>query len=141
MILPDVNLLIYAYNSASPMHTRAAAWWQEQVSSGQSTAVCWPVFQAFLRLLSGRSVVESPYPVEDLFNLCDQWWAHHVTLLGPSKETLKVFRDLSHRYQIVGSSSTDALIAAYALEHRARLATNDTDFLRFDGLKVFNPLT
>lgn len=138
--MPDVNLLVYAYNATAPYHRQAAGWWQNTINSADPVGVCWPVLQSFVRLLSGRSIVTSPYPLEELFQLCQEWWDHRVQLIGPSVNTLGIFQDLCLRYQTVGASSSDSLIAAFALEHRARLATNDTDFLRFTELKTFNPL-
>jgi predicted nucleic acid-binding protein len=39
-----------------------------------------------------------------------------------------------------GNLTTDAHLAALAIESRATLHTADTDFLRFNGLKWVNPL-
>lgn len=139
MILPDVNLLVYAYNSDGAHHSRAAAWWAETVNSG-NVGVPWPVFQSFLRLLSGRQVVTTPYTMSELFDIGQQWWDHDVKLLAPTRRTLDTFRTLCEKYQTVGSATSDAFIASFALEHRARLATNDTDFLRYTELRVINPL-
>jgi predicted nucleic acid-binding protein len=40
-----------------------------------------------------------------------------------------------------GNLTTDAHLAALAIESNATLHTADTDFLRFAGLKWLNPLT
>ena len=32
MIVPDINLLVYAYNSSAPHHDAARAWWQDSLS-------------------------------------------------------------------------------------------------------------
>ena len=40
-----------------------------------------------------------------------------------------------------GNLVTDAQIAALTLEHGAVLHTADSDFLRFPGLRWFNPIT
>ena len=39
-----------------------------------------------------------------------------------------------------GSVLSDAILAAYAIEHRATLFTNDGDFARFPGLMWRTPL-
>ena len=110
------------------------------MQSGEQIGIVWPVFQAFIRLLSGRSVVAEPYPVEELFAICDEWWEYtNVILLSPSRETYRIFRELSQEHGLSGSATSDALIAAFALEHKAKLETNDTDFLRFVGLRTGNP--
>lgn len=142
MNLPDTNLLIYAFNASAPHHREAAAWWEEEVNSGAPVGVCWPVFQGFIRLLSGRHIVEEPYSAGELFAIAEEWWERPgVRLLSPSQDTYRIFRELMETCSIAGSAATDALIAAFALEHRGRLHSNDTDFLRFPGLKVVNPLS
>lgn len=40
-----------------------------------------------------------------------------------------------------GNLVTDAQLAALAIEHGAVLHTADSDFLRFRGLRWFNPVT
>lgn len=141
MILPDVNLLVYAFNRSAPDHARAARWWENVVNSGTVTGICWPVFLGFIRLLTGRHVVTSPYPAAELFAIVDQWWARpNVRFLTPTPVTYRIFKELMVTHSLSSSASTDALIAAHALEHGGKLATNDTDFLRFRDLLVENPL-
>lgn len=142
MICPDVNVLVYAYHAAAPMHTRAAAWWEEQLNGQGHVGVAWPVFQGALRLLTGRQVIQRPYTAQEFFTIADEWWARpNVTLWTASSETYRHFRALMESYQLVGGASTDALIAAFALEHGAHLATNDTDFARFRELRIQNPFS
>ena len=40
-----------------------------------------------------------------------------------------------------GNLVTDAQIAAVAIEHGAVVHTTDTDFVRFTGLRWFNPIS
>lgn len=46
-----------------------------------------------------------------------------------------------HRHQFAGNLVTDAQIAVIALEHDAVLHTSDADFIRFPGLRWFNPIS
>ena len=39
MIIPDVNVLVYAYNSDAPHHQRAKGWWEECVRGSQAVAI------------------------------------------------------------------------------------------------------
>jgi len=96
--------------------------------------------QGFIRLMSGRSLLAKPYSPKEVFQICQEWLDHNVLLLGPSAQTWAIFRNLTEKYHLVGSATSDALIAAFAVEHRARLATNDTDFARFKELRTLNPL-
>ena len=38
MMLPDVNLLVYAVDATSPFHARARRWWDDALSSTLSVA-------------------------------------------------------------------------------------------------------
>ena len=141
MIVPDVNILVYAYNGSAPFHRKALDWWEATVNKGTPIGVCWPVFQGFVRLLGGRRVVVDPYSAEELFAIAEQWWIRPtVRLLAPTEATYAHFRSLMESYDLTGNMATDALIASFALEHRATLVTNDTDFQRFKELRLNNPL-
>ncbi len=140
MIIPDANVLIYAFNASAPLHKKAAAWWEDQVNASRPIGICWPVFQAFLRLLTSRTIVEKPYTASQLFKIAEEWWERPtVRLLSPSSATYRLFRELMENHSLSGGSGTDALIAAFALEHAGRLISNDTEFLRFSELVVENP--
>ena len=42
---------------------------------------------------------------------------------------------------VAGNLTTDAHLAALAIEHQARIVSTDNDFARFPGLRWFNPLS
>ncbi len=55
MIVPDINLLLYAYDSDSPFHSKAAAWWQRCLSGTESVGLAQVVIFGFVRIgTSGR---------------------------------------------------------------------------------------
>ena len=70
--MPDVNLLIYAYNTSAPQHQQASDWWEQQVTCGQQVAIAWPVIQGFIRLMSGRSLLAAySTPSDHRFRIAD----------------------------------------------------------------------
>lgn len=72
---------------------------------------------------------------------CSTWWKQpNIELLSPSHATYKVFEELGRTTQVESALTTDVLIAAFAIERKAQLASNDTDFLRFAGVRLVNPL-
>ncbi len=87
MIVADVNLLMYAYDSSSPHHDAAAEWWKGCMTGGEEIGLAAVVVFGFVRL------------------------------------------------------TTDAQIAALTRQEKAVLHSNDTDFLRFPGIRWHNPLT
>lgn len=142
MLFPDANVLIYAFNTSAPLHEEARLWWEREVNRGTPLGVAWPVFSAFVRLLTGRQIVENPYTAVEIFELAESWWERpNVTLVEPTVETYRNFRTLMERGRLAGSATTDAWIAAHVMEHRGRLITNDTDFIRFPEIRTENPFS
>ena len=140
MILPDVNLLIYAINRNSPFHERARAWWDDAVSTGD-VALCWPAVVGFLRLVTNRRVLINPLFVERATGIVDTWLTRpNVHLLSPTSAHWGILAKLLRSTQLGGNLVTDAHLAAYALEHGCTLYSNDADFARFRNLRWTNPV-
>lgn len=141
MILPDVNLLVYAFNASAPAHQAALAWWTRQMNGHRRIGIAWPVLQGFVRLLTSPRIVAEPYTIQEVFAFLEEWWARpHVLRLEPTDAVYREYRDLCLHHSLSASTTTDALIAAYALAHDGVLHTNDRDFSRFTALRLVNPL-
>ena len=141
MIVPDVNVLIYAHDSSSPWHKRARAWWESCLAGSEAIGVPWVVVLAFVRLVTHPSMSENPMTVLDARACVQQWLeSGQVRLLAVGQETLGSFFDLLEADGIGGNLTTDALIAATAYEHGGCVYSNDRDFDRFPGLRWKNPL-
>ena len=52
MIVPDVNLLVYAYNSDAPDHMRGRTWWENSLSGARPVGLSWAVMLGYLRLMT-----------------------------------------------------------------------------------------
>lgn len=142
MILPDVNLPIHAYNRDSAQHALAEKWW-EQALDGQfgPIGLTWVTILGFIRIVTSRSVLERPLHVEDAVEIARTWLqqdAVHIVTPG-EQHAVMLFRLLTE-LGTAGNLTTDAHLAALALEYRAQVAGTDTDFARFHGLRWFNPL-
>ena len=141
MLVPDVNLLVYAYDSNSPFHVRAKAWWEDALSDGGAIGIPWIVILAFTRLMTHPILNENPMTVAQVRERVDVWFAQPQTLLlVPRQATLGHVFDLLESVGTGGNLSTDALIAAQALENGGVVCSNDADFRRFEGLRWINPL-
>ena len=141
MIIPDVNILVYAYDSTSPWHERAREWWQQTLVGSESVGIPAVVIMAFIRLTTHTSLSGNPMAIPRASAIVSSWVAvDGVRVLAPTWETLSLMMELLEDAGVGGSLSTDALIAAHALEQRASVWSNDADFKRFSGVKVHNPL-
>ena len=117
MIIPDVNLLVYAYNSDAPHHQRAKEWWEPTVRGHQPVAMA-------TALQHLRSWLEQP----------------SVHVLQPGPRHLTILAGFCEAGVLSSALLSDAHIAALAIENQATVHSNDSDFCRFPGLRWSNPL-
>lgn len=141
MILPDINLLVYAYNEDAPFHAAAKAWWERYLSGSEPVALTWVVMLGFVRLMSSRRVLVDPMSAGEAVKCCRAWLAQPNTrIVTPGPTHLDVLTTLLAGPSISANLVTDAHLAALAIEHQAELHSNDSDFSRFSGLKWRNPV-
>jgi toxin-antitoxin system PIN domain toxin len=142
MIIPDVNVLLYAHDTVSPDHRAARLWW-EQVLSQKDPPIRldWTVILGFLRISTNRRTVAKPFTATDATAIVRSWLAQPaVRVLVPGEHHAEILLRLLDEAGVAGNLTTDAHLAALAIEYRAEIATADTDFSRFRGLRWFNPL-
>lgn len=141
MILPDINLLVYAYNEDAPDHRRAKTWWAACLSDEGSVGLPWAVLLGFLRLMTNRSVLLAPLSPDEAIGHIRSWLERPQTqILQPGSRHLEILQNLMRESSASGSLTTDAHLAALAIEHGCELHTNDGDFASFSGLRSKNPL-
>lgn len=141
MIIVDVNLLIYAVNQDAPDHQKAKSWLQGVLSRNETVGLPWIVLLAFLRLTTRAGLFQKPLSVNASFDLIDAWLRHSsVTVPEPTLRHLETMRDLISPLGTAGNLTSDAYLAALAIEHGAELCSADNDFGRFPRLRWRNPL-
>ncbi len=141
MILPDLNLVVHAYNSESAEHAAARAWWEEQLSGSSPVSLPWVVVSGFVRLVTQRKVLTNPYPAAEACAIAESWLARpNVSVLQPGERHAELFFRLVRALGSAGNLTTDAHLAALAIEHGAELLSTDADFARFPELRWRNPL-
>jgi toxin-antitoxin system PIN domain toxin len=139
--LSDVNLLLYAYDSSSAQHTRAKGWLEERLSAVEAFGFAWATLLAFVRLGTNPRIFASPLRVEDSLDIVEAWLsAPCAAVLHPGPRHAVLLRQLLEPLGTAGNLTTDAHLAALALEHDAELCSADADFSRFPGLRWSNPL-
>lgn len=142
MIVPDLNLLIHAYNAESPVQEKARVWWEELMSRPAPTVgLPWVVALGYIRLTTHPRVMGHPLSPSAACNDVEKWLAQpQVTLLHPGDRHASILFDLLRGLGTAGNLTTDAHLAALAMEYQATLHTTDADFTRFPGLRWENPL-
>ncbi len=141
MIVPDTNLLLYAYDNSFSQHAAARVWWEKVMNGSEAVGLPWVVVLAFVRLATHPTIATHPRAVPEVRAIVESWLEFpHVRMLPTSPALVGRFFDALVAARQGGNLSTDALIAAHALEAGGRVFTADRDFLRFPGVLVVNPL-
>jgi toxin-antitoxin system PIN domain toxin len=139
--LPDTNLLLYAANEDSPHHDRARPWLEGILSGTEEVGFAWLVLLGFVRISTHPGAVEFPLSAAAAIDFVDEWLAQPVvTVAHPTHRHAVVLRELLEPLGTAGNLTSDAHLAALAIEHGAELCSADADFSRFAGLRWSNPL-
>jgi uncharacterized protein len=139
--IPDVNLLLYALDESAPPHERARSWLEQTLSGSETVGLSWQVLIAFVRLSTRAAVFEQPLSADEAFDVVDGWLDQPpVTIVHPGRRHAAVLRELLSTVGTAGNLTTDAHLAALAVEHGAELCSHDRDFGRFPGVRWVDPL-
>ncbi len=141
MIVPDINLLIYAHNEAFAEHATAREWFHTIMTGTEPVGFSSVVVLGFVRILSSTTAVSRPGRPEELLRIAGGW------LACPVARRVEAAADypevMQHLFASTGAGArltTDAYLATVAISHNAVLYSNDRDFERFPGLRLENPL-
>jgi uncharacterized protein len=141
VIVVDINLPIHAVNSAAPQHERARAWWERTLSGEETVGLPWAVLLGFLRITTHPRALPRPLRPEQAMDIIDSWFRQSVVqVIEPTARHWSIVKQLLGPLGTAGDLTSDAHLAALAIEHGALLYSTDRDFDQFEGLRWVNPL-
>jgi toxin-antitoxin system PIN domain toxin len=141
VILVDANLLIYAVNADSHHHRAARRWLEETMSGTTPVGLAWIVLLAFLRITTRPGVLQHPITPDRALDYVDSWLRQpYVTAVVPGDHHWSILRNLLRAAGTAGNLTSDAHLAALAIELGAPIYSTDNDFRRFQGVEHINPL-
>ena len=141
MKLVDANVLLYAVNEDAPQDPKAKAWLEKALSGPEPVGFDWTVLLAFLRLSTRAAVFPKPLAIGEAIDLVRSWLDQPCAeILDPAERHLEVLERLLQPLGTAGNLTSDAHLAALALEFGAELCSADADFARFPGLRWTNPI-
>jgi hypothetical protein len=141
VILVDANLLIYAVDADAPQHPRARRWLEDTLSGTTRVGLPWLVLLAFLRVTTREGILVRSLTPGQALAYVDSWLAQpNVEPVGPGPTHWRVLRNLLRSTGTAGNLTSDAHLAALAIEYGAGLCSTDNDFKRFPGVDHVNPL-
>lgn len=140
MIFPDVNMLLYAYDSGSKFHTNAKNWLENALLQDDVT-FSWQTITGFLRITTNPRILSNPASIEQGISIVDAWLALDNThLISMEKKYWPLFSRMLVEGQATGNLVMDAHIAALATSCGATVASTDRDFTRFPGVRTTDPI-
>ncbi|MGH2716116.1 MAG: type II toxin-antitoxin system VapC family toxin [Thermoleophilaceae bacterium] len=141
MILPDVNVLVYAFNEDARDHARYRTWLSQTVKAPEPYAISELVLSAVVRLVTNPRILERPASIDQALELVEGVVAApNCVRLGPGRRHWSIFTNLCRTARVRGGTVTDAYFAALAIESGSEWITADRGFARFPGLRWRHPL-
>lgn len=140
MILPDVNVLIYAFRDDAPQHRLCKHWLEEVASRDERFGISPLALNGLVRITTNKKISKPPTPVKEAFAFCDALLAQpNCEIVLPGDRHWSIFRRLCTDTDTTGPAVSDAWFAALAIEHGCTWITFDRDFVRFPGLDWREP--
>lgn len=142
MILPDVNVLVYAYRREADNHDAYAAWLTTLVAGQDEFALADHCLTGLLRIVTNPRIFSDPAPTAEALTFVDRLRrARRGRPVTATRATWDVFAGhIAQDRGIRGNLVPDAYLAALAISHGCRLATADRGFARYSGLEFFDPV-
>jgi uncharacterized protein len=136
MILPDVNVLIYAFRQDVPQHAICRPWLDRIIQSDTRFGVSPLALGAVVRITTNPRTYVTPSTIEEAFGFCEDLLGQpHCQVVDPGDRHWDIFRQLCIDTDTRGSRATDTWFAALSIEWGCEWITLDRDYARFPGLK------
>ena len=140
MILPDVNVLIYAFRKDVPQHAICRKWLDEVVIGDERFGISPLALSAVVRITTNPRSYKEPSSIDDALGFGDDLLGQsHCQIVVPGERHWDIFKRLCLETDTRGPLVTDAWFAALAIEWGCEWITLDGDFARFPGLKWRTP--
>jgi toxin-antitoxin system PIN domain toxin len=141
LILPDVNVLVYAHREDLADHAAYRAWLESVVNGDEAYGISELVLIGFVRVVTHARVFNKPSPLAAALAFAEQLReAPNSVRVEPGVRHWELFRRLCVEIGAKGNLIPDAYLAAMAIESGCEWITTDRDFSRFSGLRWRHPL-
>jgi toxin-antitoxin system PIN domain toxin len=141
MVLPDVNVLVYAFRPDMQQHESHRAFVQELVEGDEAFGLSSLVLSGFLRIVTHPRIFATPDPIEDALAFTEPLRASELSVwIEPGPRHWEIFERLCREGNARGNLVADAYLAALAIESGCEWLTTDRDYARFPGLRWRHPL-
>lgn len=133
MLMPDVNILIYAHRVDEKCHEPYATWLKALVDGAEPFALSVLVAVGFVRIVTNRRIYEEPTPLPVALAFIEQMTTHpRCRTAIPSETHLGETVRLCRAASATGKLVADAQHAALAISEGCTWVTRDSDFAQFE---------
>lgn len=141
LIVPDVNVLVYAHRRDADRHEEYRSWLEATIAGPAPYGLSDLVLSGFVRVVTHPRVFRDPTPLSDALSFVRAVRDRPGRVpVEPGARHWSIFVDLCAHGRVRGNLVPDAYLAALAIESGAEWITTDGDFARFPGLKTRHPL-
>jgi uncharacterized protein len=141
MILPDVNVLVYAFRPDAEHHQACRHWLDSVVNGDEAYGMAPQVLSSVLRVVTNRRVFVRPSRLDSALAFCGTLLDQpHCQIVRPGARHWTIFTDVCRSARAAGNLVADAWFAALAIESGCEWITTDRNYARFDGLRWRSPL-
>lgn len=142
VILPDVNVLVYAHRHDSVRHAEYQSWLERRLDSDRAFGLYDLVLSGFLRVVTHPRVFGDPTPLPIAIQFVSSLRNHpNAVMLTPGERHWDIFQRLCQEVNAKGTLIPDTYLAALAIEAGAEWVTIDRDYARFKSLRWRHPLS
>ena len=136
MILPDVNVLLYAFRPDLPQHAPHKAWLDDLINDEATFGMSPQVLASLIRITTQPKTFALTTSLTSALNFTEALLNQpHCQIVEPGPRHWHIFTNLCRSANVSGNLIQDAWFAALAIESGCEWITNDRDYARFPGLK------
>ncbi len=142
MVIPDTNILLYAFNTDATEHEAARTWWKSALEGDETVGLPWAVILGFIRIGTNSKMFPNPLTLTEATEAVKLWLTFpNVRILNPTEDHLGILTNLMSKAGVGPKHLTDSHLAAIAIENRATLVSHDSDFQNYTGFRLYDPIT
>jgi uncharacterized protein len=136
VVVVDANVLLYAVDAESAHHDRSRSWLDASLAGAEAVGLAWVAILAFIRIGTNPSIFSTPLTVAEAAGQVETWLGAPAAVVAqPTARHAALLRGLLSETGTAGNLTTDAHLAALAIEHGADIVSWDRDFGRFQGVQ------